>query len=292
MPVTTRSNSVTSADDAADDNMALTTDQKLDLILKEITELKNQNIKYSNDISEIKESIAEFKKDITISIDFCHSKIADTNKEVKVNTDHILIQEREIETLSSELEVVKRQLADLQQTTATSNQYSRSNCLEISGVPEVRNEDIMAVVKSVAKALNFELKDWMVDAVHRLAKNTQYPETPRGIILKFCRRIDMEAMRNRTRVKNGFSATELGLGSESKVYINLSMTRHTRLLWSDVRAFKHERGYKYAWITSAGKVFLRRTDNSRAILINGKWDLEKLTGPIQNNEHLDPEVPK
>lgn len=272
--------------------MTSTTDQKLDLILKEITELKNQNVKYNSDISAIKESIVELKRDITVSIEFCHSKIADTNNDVNVNKDNIIHHEREIEALSSELNVVKRQLADLQQAVDTGNQYSRSNCLEISGVPEIKNEDIMAVVRSVAKALNFELKDRMVDAVHRLAKNTQYPEAPRGIILKFCRRIDMEAMRSRTRVKNGFSAAELGLNSESKIYVNLSMTRHTRLLWSDVRAFKHQFGYKYAWITSAGKVFLRRTDNSRAILINGKLDLEKLTGPIQKNEKSDLEAPK
>lgn len=272
--------------------MTLTTDQKLDLILKEITELKNQNIKYNSDISAIKESIDELKRDVTVSIDFCHSKIADTNKDVKVNKDNITLHERQIESLSSELEVVKVQLAELQQITAISNQYSRSNCLEISGVPEVRSEDIMAVVRSVAKALSFDLKDRMIDAVHRLAKNPQYPEAPRGIILKFCRRIDMEAMRSRTRVKNGFSAAELGLDSESKVYINLSMTKHTRLLWSAVRVFKQEQGYKYAWITSAGKVFLRKADNSRAILINGKMDLVKLARPTQNNGKSDLEAPK
>lgn len=272
---------MTSENDAADDNMTFTTDQKLDLILKEITELKNQNIKYNSDISGIKESIDELKRDITVSIDFCYFEIADTEKDVKVNKDNISFHERQIETLSGELEVVKRQLADLQQKIATNNQFSRSNCLEISGVPEVKNEDTMAVVRSVAKALNLELKDRMVDAVHRLAKNPQNPEMPRGIILKFCRRIDMEAMRSMTRVKNGFSAAELGSASESKIFINLSMTRHTRLLWSAVRAFKQECGYKYARITSTGKVFLHRTDNSRVILINGKSDREKLTRPIQ-----------
>lgn len=256
--------------------MAMTSDQKLDMILKEIAEIKTHNNKFSSDISEMKESINQFKKDISETVDMCFLKLEDTNQEVKTNKVSIIDHEKHIELLSSELEKMKKQVAELQHSTEASNQYSRSNCLEIYGVPEMKNEDIMAVVKSVGKALNFELKDRMVDAVHRLAQNPRNPDAHRGIVLKFCRRIDMEVMRSKTRVKNGFSAVELGMDSESKIYVNLSLSKYTKLLWSEVRAFKLSHGYKYAWITSAGKVFLRKTDGSRPILIRGKVDLDKL----------------
>lgn len=283
MPVITRSASTSTptaddndtADDAAD-NMSLTTDQKLDLILKEVSDIKNHNTQFSSDISEMKCKIEQFQKDISETVDMCFLKLEDTNKEVKVNKETLLLHETRTDAMSSELERVKKQLAELQQTVAVSNQYSRSNCLEIYGVPEVKNEDVMEVVKRVAKVLNFELKDGMVDAVHRLAMNPKKPEAHRGIIIKFCRRIDMESLRSKTRVKNGFSAAELGMISESKIFINLSLSPFTKYLWGEVRAFKNDNGYKYAWITSAGKVFLRKTDGSRPIHICGKSDLDKL----------------
>lgn len=276
MPVIKRSSSTSSADDTTENNMSSKTDQKLDLILKEISEIKSQNSKFSADISEMKDTIEKFKTDINETVDLCFAKLEDTNKIVKINKDNILFHETRIETLSSELDRVKKQVAELQQTVAVSNQYSRSNCLEIYGVPEAKNEDVMEVVKSVAKVLNFELKERMIDAVHRLAKNQRKPEAHRGIIVKFCRRIDMESLRSRTRVKNGFSAAELGMNSESKIFINLSLSPFTKYLWGEVRAFKNEHGYKYAWITSAGKVFLRKTDGSRPIHVSGKSDLDKL----------------
>lgn len=277
MPVITRSNSVTSADDTADDNnMSLTSDQKLDLILKEIADIKKHNSTVSEDISKMKDSINQFKKDISETVDLCFLKLEDTDKEVKNVKVDLVHHETRIEAMSSELERMKRQVADLQQTVAVGSQYSRSNCLEIYGVPEKKTEDIMEVAKCVAKVLSFELIDGMVDAVHRLAPNPRNPAAHRGIILKFCRRIDMEAMRSRTRVKNGFSAAELGMNSESKVYVNLSLTKYTKFLWSEVRAFKNDHEYKYAWITSAGKVFLRKTDGSRPIQISGKADLDNL----------------
>lgn len=37
------------------------------------------------------------------------------------------------------------------------------------------------------------------------------------------------------------------------------------------------KNYKYAWITSAGKVFLRKEQANAAILVSDKTDLDKLS---------------
>ncbi|KAG8241474.1 hypothetical protein J6590_086574 [Homalodisca vitripennis] len=115
---------------------------------------------------------------------------------------------------------------------AAGEQYSRSNCLEITGVPEARNEDIFEVVKRVAKAVNFNLEYSMIDATFRLSKNPNKPESPRGIIVKFCRRVDMEEMRQRVKVKRWVNAGDLGYQSDNKIFINLSLSRESRILWN------------------------------------------------------------
>lgn len=265
----TRSNTTTTTEQ-------LTMDQKLDLLLSEVSDIKKDNKTFRDDIKELKDELQELKQDINQSIDGCFKDIKNCESAVNKNTEDIRASEMKIQNLSAEIAVVKKQLSDLQKSVRASEQYSRSNCLEIHGVPEAKHENIMDVVKRVARALSFDLKDNMVDAVHRLSKNPNNPQAPRGIILKFCRRLDMEQLRNKTRVKNGFSATDIGMQSENKIYVNLSLTRDTRVLWAATRAFKEQRNYKYAWITSAGKIFVRKTEGVMAVQITEKADLDSL----------------
>lgn len=254
----------------------LTIDQKLDLLLSEMSEIKNDNKQFKNDILEIKDDLKQLKTDVNESIDLCYTKIKDCETNLQVNSTKINDSEEAIQGLVCENISLKKQLSETQKLLRSTEQYSRSNCLEIHGVPEERSESVMDVVKKVGRVLNYEVKDEMVDAVQRLAKNPRNPTAHRGIIVKFCRRHEMEQFRAKTRVKNGFSAAELGYKSESKVFVNLSLSKHTRILWTETRAFRKQRNYKYAWISSAGKIFLRKEEGSPAILIVDSADLQQL----------------
>lgn len=254
----------------------MTVDQKLDLLLSELADIKSDNREFRNDMAEIKQEIKEFKCDVNKALEFCNEQITSCVSELKECKDKLQRCESTIEELQSANTSLQKQLLSTKQAQFASDQYSRSNCLEIRGVPHTKQENVIDVVKNVAKAINFKLEEGMIDAVHRLSQNPKDPGSPRGIILKFCRRLDMEAMRARTRVKNGFSAAELGYTSENKVFVNLSLTRETRVLWMDTRAAKQRKGYKYAWMTSAGKIFVRREEGTRAIHIASKADLELL----------------
>lgn len=71
----------------------------------------------------------------------------------------------------------------------------------------------------------------MVDAVHRLAKNLTMSNSPRGIILKFCRRVDMEEMRRWSKFKRYISASELGY--MSCICQHVSLQRHQTVVGRD-----------------------------------------------------------
>lgn len=254
----------------------MSVDQKLDLLLSEISEIKTDNKQFKLDIAEFKEDMKELKKDLNESVEMCFNEIKDCVVSVKINKDKINEHEEVIQQLTVENVNLKKQVNELQKTVRSGEQYSRSNCLEITGVPEIKSEIILDVVKRVTRVVGFQLKEHMIDAVHRLSVNPNNPQAPRGIIVKFCRRIDLEELRRKTRVKNGFSAAELGFESESKVFVNLSLSRETRILWAQVRAFKNDHNYKFAWITSAGKVFVKREEGARAVHISEKSDLDRL----------------
>lgn len=254
----------------------LTIDQKLDLLLNDVTEIKTSNIELKENINEIKEEFKQFKIDINESIEMCYGRIKDCEESTKKNRDDIEKHGKELEDLETENIQLKKEVIRLQTAMSVAEQYSRSNCLEVRGVPEMKNEVIMDVVKNVARSINFNLNEGMINAVHRLASNPSVPHAPRGIIIKFCRRLDLEDMRKKTRVKNGFSAAELGYQSENQIFISLSMTRETSALWKHTRDFKKQHGYKYAWVTSTGKIFVRREEGMKAVHITAKHDLERL----------------
>jgi hypothetical protein len=134
----------------------------------------------------------------------------------------------------------------------------------------------MDIVKSVAEVLGFKLMPSMIDAAHRLAPIPSRSGEPRGIIVKFCRRIDMDEMRRLAIRRKGFSAANLGFSSDQKIYVNLSMTRETRALWYQTRKAKDELHFKFAWITSSGKIFLRKSEEAAPILIEDSSDIQKL----------------
>lgn len=266
---TTRSNSSSREE-------SMTVDDKLNLLLEEVRQVKEGNAAFMSEFSKVKDDLKILKEDLNKSLDMCFGKISDFEQSVGEQSKRISTCETIIENVKSENVALKKTVSELKKKVAAGEQYSRSNCLEINGVPETRSENIFDVVKQVAKVLNFRLEEEMIDAVHRLAKNPNKPEAPRGIILKFCRRVDMEEMRRRARVRRSISAGELGYDSESRIFVNLSLGRETRQLWSEVRNFKEQHGYKYAWISSAGKIFLRKMENGTAFQVSEVSDLQLL----------------
>lgn len=254
----------------------LSMDEKLDLLINEVTQIKIDNRECLNEISSVKEEFKRFEMEINKTFDTCFNDISKCQQDIKVNTTTVSACVNNIDQLKNDNLALKKSVGELKKRLSAAEQYSRANCLEITGVPEIPNENVIYLVKRLAVALNFKLEDSMIDAVHRLAKNPNKPDDPRGIIIKFCSRIDMEEMRKKSRVKKFVSATELGFDSERKVYVNLSLSRETRILWAEVQNFRKRNNYKFAWITNAGKIFLRKGQGQPAIHVSEVLDLTKL----------------
>lgn len=148
--------------------------------------------------------------------------------------------------------------------------------METTGVPEQQNENVTFLLRKIAAALNFRLEDITVDAVHRLANNPNKPAEPRGIMIKFCRSLDMEGRRSRAWVKRSLSAVELGFTGESRVYVNMPLSRETRIPWAAVQHFKRQNNYNYSLITSAGKIFIRKEQGQPAVHVTEVSEFERL----------------
>lgn len=91
---------------------------------------------------------------------------------------------------------------------------------------------------------------------HRLPANDSY--TP-AIIVKFTRRDVRDRIYSWKRNVNSKNARNLGFEQDSRLYINESLTQKSRDLLKEVKAFKRDHFYKFAW-TKQGKVLLKKSD--------------------------------
>jgi len=139
-------------------------------------------------------------------------------------------------------------------------QYSRSNAVEIHGIPQQPHEDCVSLVQSVGKALDMPITKEMIDACHRLGKKDNAQNRPPGIIVKFVRRLDKEEMRKR-RIKANPSTRHMDLPVDCPIYINESLSPARRKLFAMARVSKQEKNYKYLWVRR-GKIFLRKEDGA------------------------------
>ncbi|KAG8241537.1 hypothetical protein J6590_085029 [Homalodisca vitripennis] len=66
-----------------------------------------------------------------------------------------------MESLTQENVQLKKKFAALENRVEEMERYSRSNCLEIHGIPEEKTEDVVSVVKEVGKALDMPITDYI-----------------------------------------------------------------------------------------------------------------------------------
>ena len=119
-----------------------------------VSDLQTQNEKLEGEIHELK---------------CAEKKLSEKNKHLEKQTIQLQI---ELESRSDVLE-------DLQQ-------YSRRNCLIVSGVPERgRHEKTDDLIKSVAAKAGVQVQDQDIDRSHRLG--APKPGRPRPIVVKFTR---------------------------------------------------------------------------------------------------------
>jgi hypothetical protein len=245
------------------------TEKPVEISLASIMQRLNEMEERSNT------SYKNLENELGKSIEFCHGdvasvlkKIEEQDKKLSVYLNKIDEQDKEISTLKNLNDKLQRQLCDLEQ-------YSRSNCVEIHGIPAEKNEDVTSIVSSIGNALGHPINEQQIDNCHRLPAMRDSGRPP-GIIVKFVRRFDKEALLKKRRIKRDFSTQHLGLQSVSPIYINESLCPERRRLLALARKAKGEKNYKFLWVRN-GRILARRAEGLPVIVMETMQDLNKMT---------------
>ena len=158
----------------------------------------------------------------------------------------------ENKALKEDNEKLKTSVSRLEGEAEAAEQYSRRNCIRVSGVRETVNENTDEIVLDMSRALSLELNISEIDRSHRIGRRTE--SKPRDIIVKFSTyRVRQRVYKARTKLKDSGYAG---------VFINEDLTKYRSTILYRARKLVKERRILGAW-SSNGTVLVR--DNNDGV---------------------------
>lgn len=232
-------------------------------------------------ISMLKEAKTDRKRmedEMKKSFEFVHETFKEHQETLKKQDEKLTSYLEKMERLTEENLLLKRIVSDLEARLDECEQYSRSNTIEIFGLPEEKPEDVYTVVEKVCGALDVAVTRNDIDVCHRLKKRQGCNE-PAGVIVKFVRREIKQKLLEKRRIKRNLSTESLGYrGPAEPVYINESLSPTKRKLLAAARAAKNETKFIYLWIRN-GQILMRKNQGDSVIVIQS---MDSVTGLIDD----------
>lgn len=240
-----------------------------------------------------------FRSELNTSIKKLFSQELDEFKESFKNFEQSLnFISQEFDSMRSELNLHKTQINELQKENETLRkinnensariqyfeQLNRSTNVEIQCVPEHKNENLVNMVQQIAKVVKCPLPDNEIHYCTRTAKLMNNSDRPRSILVK----LSSQRMRdnflgavvkfNKSNPDNKLSASHLGIATQKKtpIFVTEHLTPQNKLLHAAARLKAKELSYRFVW-TRNGRIFVRKTEESRYVYVRDMDTLSKLS---------------
>lgn len=215
-------------------------------------QLKRMEVAHKSEIGEIKQSL-QFMSD-------SFEEIRSENKLLNELT----------RKLDTELVRSRTRIVGLENRVSILEQELRSRNIVIMNVPRVKDESVKDIVSKIAGKLEVTL----LGDNFSCSRASRKEDSP--IIVKLTSaELKNRLLSMRRQLKN-FTGDSCGLsGANNIIYLNEDLIPSAQLLLSAARKFKRSHSYKYLWISN-GRIFLRKSDDSRAFHIKCESDLDKL----------------
>ena len=147
-------------------------------------------------------------------------------------------------------------------------QYSRRDCLAISGIPTLPLDSPANLTQEMGQLISVTIDKQDISITHQLSDIKGNKDR---FIVKFIRRVKQDKFyKSREHLSEKKAsvlpsvACEMGksIHQDSAMYINESLTQYRSELFGRVNKFKKENKYKFLW-TNNGKIYLRKHETSQ-----------------------------
>ena len=185
----------------------------------------------------------------------------------KLNERNIQLESTLLVTKNVNDQLVKR-IESLERQVNANSQYSRCDCLEISGIPDsVENDSLESKVCEIFLSINVNVVPHDIQACHRLKNNRT--------IVKFVNRKGCISVLKNRKLLQDVDMKSLNLSENEKLYVNESLCPNYRYLFWKCRLL-HKSNHIFSYWTFNGTIKIRLVDQGKIHAITHIKDLEKL----------------
>ena len=175
-------------------------------------------------------------------------------EEMKIQEKNFDMLNKQISALQTDLNEKNRYISTLEERIDDLEQYSRRNCLVITGIPEKEDEKTDEIILDIAKKqLNVDLQPTDIDRSHRIPGGPirRGNEKSRNIVVKFSTyNARRRVIEQKSRLKS----------MNNRIFINEQLTKKRSELYYEARKLVKARKVKQAW-TYDGRVLVRNNDD-------------------------------
>lgn len=226
----------------------------------------------SKSSNETRDNFASLKKDVaqvTSTLTSLESKLSILEAENTAVKLQYEVLKKENEDLSKQLNHLKYDLGEIQQ-------YTRSNNIEIKGVPLTKNENVYTVLETLATALEVDHNGGDVSIAHRLQQPKDKSQSP-SIVVQFVSRYVRNQWLAAARKKH-LQTTDLSKALRpAPVFVNEHLTPANKALLGKAKFLAKKSKLHAAWSRN-GTIFLRKTAESNSQRVRSLQEVCDIAG--------------
>ncbi|KAK8780934.1 hypothetical protein V5799_017725 [Amblyomma americanum] len=230
------------------------------------------------EIADLKREFRKELREIKQSLEFVNEQYEDMKKECASVKEENAALKVSNDLLAQEVDRMKAQVRDNSLRITAQDQYSRNKNVQVKGIPVEKGENLLNVLGKVGVALREPIGEQDIEVSHRVPVRNSGTDGTDGsdqnIVVVFNRQSKRDAVLEKAR-KTRFTTTELGFAAEQPVFVNEHLAPQLKKLLGMTVAKKKEMKWRYAWVRG-GKIFARKTENSRVLRVTCEADLEKM----------------
>lgn len=165
----------------------------------------------------------------------------------------------------------------LEEENLKQQQWARIQNVEITGIPEQKDETTTDLVLKVTEHIGVTIQPTDIEFAHRVQpRRTVSASRARPIVVRLRQRIFKDQMIAAARKHRDMTTKHIGIGGDTnKIFVNEHLTKDNKMLLGACKLRAKEVGYMYIW-TKNCRIFVRRNETSPPVLINSSADLAKI----------------
>lgn len=279
MPGNTKSNNDRGSNADGQSNVHNDTNTVVDLTLTALESILNDKFTSlkSYILSAIQESMQVLKDEIVTlqqSFNFLSNEYDDLKKD---NQE----QKKLISEMQKENTKLTQKFSDITGKLQSMEQVSRSYNVEIQGVTEKKEENVVGIVKNIYEVTTGEMiSDETIMSCRRVAKINPNSPRPRNILLTLPSPRHRDYMLSSTHRYNKahkddkLNSHAIGMsGEKAQIFVVEHLPAETKALQAEARKLAKEKDYTFVWV-KYGKIFVRKRENTKAIMLKNEFSLK------------------